>query len=315
MLSANASFTAKPDVAIVVFGENPYAEFQGDVADLGYRGREIETIRRLKAQGIKVVSVFLSGRPMFTGAEMAASDAFVAAWLPGSQGAGVADVLVAGRDGRARRDFTGMLSFAWPSGCEPGAPPLFPLGAGWSYAEAPVTPALRTDCPLASADVAGGLALYDRGLRTGIAASAGGTSLVNLVGSAPGIRITGFDVAAQEDARRIAFSAPASLRLNWDERAFAASAGIEMTVRVNARPAGSLVLTALGPQANAGVDLAPTFALMEGKDWRTLQVPLACLAKGATTGISLASEGAFVFEVQSIRIVPKITDTSCTGPF
>ena len=100
-LSADGSFTEKPDVAIVVIGEHPYAEFQGDVPDLAFRAMagEEQLVAALKSKGIPVVTVFLSGRPLFTGKLINQSDAFVAAWLPGSQGQGVADVLVAGRSG------------------------------------------------------------------------------------------------------------------------------------------------------------------------------------------------------------------------
>ena len=314
-LSADGRFAAKPDVAIIVFGEKPYAEFQGDVPDLGYRGKEAEQIAALKAQGIKVVSVFLSGRPMFVGPAMAASDAFVAAWLPGSQGAGVADVLVAGKDGKTARDFTGKLSFAWPSACEPGTADLLPRGFGGSYGAAPQLPALKTDCSLATTDPAGGLTLFDKGLKPGIAAWSSDNGLANLIGTGPGLKITAFDANAQEDARRVTFGDAAAMRFLFDEQAFPPSAGVEMTVRVSARPTAPVTLTAIGAGANAGIDLAPTLALAEGKDWRTLQVPLSCLADGAVKGISLASAAAFVFDVQTIRIVPQTTDTSCTGPF
>src|SRR3546814_12065781 len=61
-------------------------------------------------RSIPVVALFLSGRPMFTNPEINAADAFVAGWLPGSQGAGVADVLIAGKDGKTVRGFTGTRS-------------------------------------------------------------------------------------------------------------------------------------------------------------------------------------------------------------
>jgi beta-glucosidase len=70
-----------------------------------------------------VVSVFLSGRPLWTRPEIEASNAFVAARLPGSQGGGIADLLVGDTAGRPRFDFRGRLSFAWPNGATP------PLGA------------------------------------------------------------------------------------------------------------------------------------------------------------------------------------------
>ena len=107
----------KPDVAVVVFGEDPYAEFQGDRPTLAYKpGNETDLalLKRLKADGIPVVAVFLSGRPLWVNREINAADAFVAAWLPGSEGAGIADVLLRGSDGRVQHDFKGKLSFSWP---------------------------------------------------------------------------------------------------------------------------------------------------------------------------------------------------------
>ena len=102
-LSPQGTFSAKPDVAIIVIGEKPYAEFEGDVPDLAFRPQpgDVDMIKRLKSQGIRIVVVFLSGRPMFAGNLINQADAFVAAWLPGTQGRGVADVLVAGADDKA----------------------------------------------------------------------------------------------------------------------------------------------------------------------------------------------------------------------
>ena len=224
-------------------------------------------------------------------------------------------MLVAGAEGKSRRDFTGKLSFAWPSACEPGTTDLLPRGFGGSYAAAPQLPVLKTDCSLAATDPEGGLTLFDKGLKPGIAAWSSDNGLANLIGTGPGFKVTAFDANAQEDARRVTFNTGAAMRFMFDEQAFPAGAGLEMTFRVNARPTAPVTLTAIGTGANAGTDLAPSLALAEGKDWRTLQVPLACLADGAVKGISLASAAAFVFDVQSIRIVPQTTDTSCTGPF
>ena len=88
-LSVDGSFEQKPDVAIVVFGEDPYAEGHGDRDNLEFqRGdkRDLALLKKLSKQGIPVVSVFISGRPMWVNPEFNASDAFVAAWLPGSEG-------------------------------------------------------------------------------------------------------------------------------------------------------------------------------------------------------------------------------------
>ncbi len=314
-LSADGSFAAKPDVAIVIYGEEPYAEFQGDRPHLDYMGEGLGTIAKLKAAGVPTVSVFLSGRPMFTGPEMEASDAFVAAWLPGTQGAGLADVLVAGKSGKSPRDFTGRLSFAWPAACEPGGDTLFALGFGGSYTAPPSVPTLNTQCSLGSINPADGLVIFDKGLKPGIAAWSSDNGLANLLGSAPAFRITAFDATAQEDARRISFNGPAAMRFLWDAQAFPETAALAMRYQVAAHPSAMVTLSAIGENAGPGLDLASSFTLAEGKGWREMEVPLSCLAEGAVSGFSLASTAAFVFDVQSIRIVPQVADRDCTGPF
>ena len=159
------------DVAILVFGEPPYAEFEGDRGDLdfevqggawylraaralhrrgipvpvpggdGHLEWHLRAAHTLHERGVPVVSVFLSGRPLHIGEELAHSDALVAAWLPGSEGGGVADLLFAGGDGKPRYDFKGRLPFSWPQDATqpPQNPqtspytPRFPLGYGLSY--------------------------------------------------------------------------------------------------------------------------------------------------------------------------------------
>ena len=144
--SADGSYATRPDLAIVVFGEKPYAEGSGDIRSLEFEPgdkKALALLKKFKAAGIPVVSVFLSGRPMWVNPELNQSDAFVAAWLPGSEGGGIADVLVGDAEGRPRQDFTGRLSFSWPRTAaqfllnrgQPGYDPLFPFGYGLSYAK------------------------------------------------------------------------------------------------------------------------------------------------------------------------------------
>jgi beta-glucosidase len=137
-ISDEGGFDERPDVAFVVVGEKPYAEFEGDVPNLAFRQKSEDeaVVAHLKSQGIRVVIVFLSGRPMFTGKLINQADAFVAAWLPGTQGQGVADVLVAGSNGKSLRDFSGRLSFSWPADAlSPITKPLFPTGYGLTYSK------------------------------------------------------------------------------------------------------------------------------------------------------------------------------------
>lgn len=130
----------KPDAAVVIFGEPPYTEGEGDRPHLVYsrydRG-SVKILERMRKEGIPVVAVFLSGRPMVVNEELAAADAFIAAWLPGSEGGAIADALFAVDD----FDFTGRLSFSWPATEQQVRLnrdddiylPLFPVGYGLTY--------------------------------------------------------------------------------------------------------------------------------------------------------------------------------------
>ncbi|OKY26267.1 glycoside hydrolase family 3 protein [Thalassotalea sp. PP2-459] len=144
-LNVQGEFSQKPDVAVVVFGEEPYAEGHGDRSNLDYqRGikSDLALLKKLKAQNIPVVSLFISGRPMWVNAELNASDAFVAVWLPGSEGKAVADVLLTDDKGQVQYDFKGKLSFSWPKSADQlvnrfdeDNEPLLPYGFGLRYGE------------------------------------------------------------------------------------------------------------------------------------------------------------------------------------
>ena len=157
-LSVDGSFGDKPDVAIVIYGEDPYAEFQGDRKHIVYdRAADLDLLRRLKDAGVPVVSIFLSGRPLWVNPYLNASDAFVAAWLPGTEGNGVADVLFGGQD------FKGKLAFSWPklpsqvplNFGQTKYDPLFPLGFGLTYKDKKELPQLMTDT--SGVDLTGGV--------------------------------------------------------------------------------------------------------------------------------------------------------------
>lgn len=132
-LSKDGDFSKnnRPDVAVVVFGEDPYAELSGDLAstdiDLSF-SPEFAAIQALKAQGIPVVTVFMSGRPLGVDALIDTSNAFVAAWLPGSEAHGIAEVLSSTPN---NYNFKGSLSFDWP--VNGGASSRFLRGYGLTY--------------------------------------------------------------------------------------------------------------------------------------------------------------------------------------
>lgn len=142
-LNNDGLFEEKPDVAIVVIGEQPYAEWFGDIQTLEFdqNNKNTELLKRLKAQGIPTVTVFLSGRPLWVNRILNVSDAFVAAWLPGSEGQGIADVILSKANGEINYDFSGKLSFSWPkydnqyqlNRNDSEYDPLFAYGYGLTY--------------------------------------------------------------------------------------------------------------------------------------------------------------------------------------
>ena len=117
IFSENGNTSINADAVIAIYGENPYAEFQGDRENLDFvpNGFDTEKLKTFKSKGIPVVSVFLSGRPLWTNPEINNSDAFIAAWLPGSEGNGVSDLLFRSEP---LYDFKGRLSYSWPMTAE-----------------------------------------------------------------------------------------------------------------------------------------------------------------------------------------------------
>jgi hypothetical protein len=125
-VSGQTVFAAAANAGIIVYvtGEEPYAEWRGDITSLNFSptNSDMTALANYRSQGKKIVTIFVSGRPRIVPELIDVSDAFLAAWLPGTEGGGVADVLF------GDKPFTGKLPFTWPNGT--GTPSQFPYGYG-----------------------------------------------------------------------------------------------------------------------------------------------------------------------------------------
>lgn len=324
-LSADGSFAAKPDVAVVVFGEQPYAEMRGDIRTLEFQPGDkqaLALLRKLKAAGIPTVSVFLSGRPLWINPELNQSDAFVAAWLPGSEGAGVADVLVGDAAGKPRRDFQGRLSFSWPRTAsqfklnkgDPGYDPLFALGYGLRYAKGGQVAALSEDA--------------------GIDASLANTTIYFAKGMVPapfsfaidsGIARSPIDgPATQEGAQLLRWPAgPATLRIGGGdlnlEREANADLSLQLSYRLVTRASGKVELLMEGGANKGAIDATNLFTGETGT-WRTAKILLKCYARNGVdlskvaAPVVVRATGPLAFAVADIRIVSDPNNSVCPGP-
>lgn len=315
-LSSDGSFTEKPDVAIVVFGEEPYAEGNGDLDNLEYqRGNktDLALLQQLKAQGIPVVSLFISGRPMWVNPELNASDAFVAVWLPGSEGEGVADVILRNAAGEVQYDFHGKLSFSWPATPQQSTvnigdadyQPLLPYGFGLRYGDAStLSNTLSEDSGDAAANSE--LVIFERAPRSPWQLQLlSGTERIGVTSSVQefgAIRSRTFDNQVQEDARRFEFSGRANAGLNFgspfprDLRAFA-SADSVLTLQLMRRgavPEQVALSMSCGEACRGSQNIAPALAAMPEGEWQTLQISISCLQQ---QGLNLAQ----VFNVLTIE--------------
>jgi beta-glucosidase len=310
------------DVVVAVIGETPYAETNGDIlsSDSVSHSRaypqDLAVLRAAKATGKPVVTVYFSGRPMYTNDLLNLSQAFVAAWLPGTEGKGVTDVLVAGKDGKAAHDFRGRLSFPWPGvPCpapidrpDPKQPPLFKLGYGLRYDAAGNVARLPEANPDNCGEVTT-LPIFNRAdtppFSLHVAAAGATQPLGNDLNAtlrwptaAPVVQVRTVQVNTQQDAKQVTWLAPAQLIARSTSRrnlgALARNHGaLQFDVQLVQRPASPVkVSMQCGTGCEGGVDIAPLLAKLTPGQKQTVTVPLACFGK---EGVDLgAVEAPFV---------------------
>jgi beta-glucosidase len=332
-LSRDGRFANKPDAAIVVFGEGPYAEFEGDRETLEFSPgdrHELQLLRRLKSQGIPTVAVFLSGRPLWVNAELNASDAFVAAWLPGSEGEGIADVLLRAADGTVPFDFTGRLSFSWPATAMPvtfgadgnvsGA--LFARGSGLDYRTPGGVARLSEEAgiPAAWRTPDGSLVHTGRVI-------APWSMFVADEGAE--VHVTTERQRSPHDAL-VVVRGRAAIEAHWaggrqgtllisgrgvDLSSLASRGGvIALRYRIDRAPTQRVTFgmrcaeRSCGGPGEAGIDLTAAFRSAPLHQWRRLELPLACLAAGhadletVEAPFALTTAGGFDLTIAAIRL-------------
>jgi len=340
VLSESGDYSARPDVAIVVFGEDPYAEFQGDIEHVEFVDNQgLELLRKFKTDGIKTVAVFLSGRPMWMNSEINVADAFVAAWLPGGQGGGVADVLFSKANGSVGYDFTGKLSFSWPRYATQTAvnvgdadyDPLFAYGYGLSYADAKNLDELPEDTGLDGGVVDAGGEFIRGGDAAGIwrmavRDSEGSTQITDsaAVSASGSFKATSVDLNAQEDTRILEWSGFAVFGIEGNPRDFSRESNGDMAIHIrysvlsNDIGVTTLETWCRNDGACAGaIDITDNLREHAGKGWRDANIKLSCFeAAGAdmsniVSPVVIRSSGPLRMQIESASLVANIGSASC----
>lgn len=332
-LSLDGSFEDKPDAAVVVFGEEPYAEFQGDLATLHYKpgdDRDLTLLRSLKSQGIPVVAVFISGRPLWMNREINAADAFVAAWLPGTEGGGIADVLIGNAEGKARFDFTGKLARSWPKRPEDATvnrsdanyDPLFGYGYGLSYAKPIHVAQLSEEGAITSA--AGGDVFFGAGRMQGgaraVVRDSSGERHAPADGGADSpkgiLKMAVVDAGAQENARALTWSGDGSATLQFIglSRDLSRQANGDMAIAfsyvLDQAPTAAVKMSiGCGDGCNAEVDVTQYLRDSSVGEPTSLQVKLSCFAsRGADVTrvdqpFRLSTSGKLGLTLREVRLI------------
>ena len=300
-LSEDGGYAVKPDVAVVVFGEQPYAEFAGDRKDLTFGDEEgLRLLRKFKADEVPTVAVFLSGRPLWVNREINAADAFLASWLPGGEGGGIGDVLF------GKHDTTGVMSFSWPESCV-GNPlngadgALFPVGYSRSMKNRKPLGPLDETCGFLDGPAAADWFTNGR-LSSGVVALANGIQLPNLRGEAGGVVARGIDKERQEDARELTFGPDTMLTMQGE-----GTGAYRITYALDTPPSGTVSLSTGG----AAFDASRELTLAAGKGWREMILTSECL--GANSGtLIVATDAPMRISIAQISRQELPDGTSCS---
>jgi beta-glucosidase len=335
---------AKFDAVIAVIGEGPYAEGDGDIVPSGtlrHTSRypeDLAVLQKVHGKGKPVVTVFLSGRPLWVNDLLNLSDTFIAAWLPGTEGKGVSDLLVAGKGARPY-EFAGKLSFSWPkSVCQTplnvgdaGYAPLFAYGYGLRRGERSHVGTLDATYPAGGCSAADTYPVYgqaDRAsfplrIRSGTTVRPLGADL-NATTKLPGISVGIAQIKTQQDAKLVTWTGPATFEAHGARPlalppALMDKGALRFDTVVQQAPAGKVTIAlACGAKAcGTPLDATTLFARLAGKGRQSVAIPLACFrARGADlarvdTPFSVTSDGPFVAAFGSVDVTTAADAIAC----
>jgi len=336
-LSVDGSYQDKPDVAIVVYGEPPYAEGHGDVDNLDFQqgnNKHLSLLRNFKQQGIPVVSLFISGRPMWVNEELNASDAFVAVWLPGSEGSGIADVLLTDQDGNIQHDFKGKLSFSWPNAADQTVvnrndvsySPLLPYGFGLTYGDKNVlsdnlneSTTITQKSPLNREIYTGSmkkpwlLRLFSGKEDIEVSSNTHQFSTINYRTVDKKIQEDAFKITLEAGVRsgmKMVSESNYSQDLRLD---LAAESALTFDVKLSKSPSDNVLLSmycANTDECVGSIKMTDVLNTLPLDEWHTISVDLTCFSKSGvnladvTTVFELSSVGQLEVSLTNITLIP-----------
>lgn len=328
------------DAVIAIFGERPYAESAGDRKDLSFDQIDSNLLRQIQAYHqaeIPTVSIFLTGRALSINNIINKSNAFVVAWLPGSEGQGVADLIIGDKLGQPRYDFTGKLPFSWPQSSDQVSinnypayveQPQFELGYGLSYTQPKWVGKLPEDdlqisisfegdnsIPIFVKNIVHPWELYVGNQENWSVAVNGNKGATK---DMKALSITPSDKQIQEDARKIKWASNDFAQIYFqypqliDVSQFAEKNGyLTFSIKLENRPDNPVVVRMDCKYPCSGsVDITKTLLELPKDEWQSIAIDLNCFRQtGADltqidTPFLLGTTGNLAVEIAQIAISP-----------